>query len=218
MVRIAEREFIRRDWSKDMAAMTTGALSDIRIHMTASERDLFEKYLKKARFYLEYGCGGSTEAAVRLKTGRIVSIESDKKWVDELSTKPEIANAIVSGKLNLLHVDIGPVGAWGTPTDIKTIGSWPKYFLTPFQKFDYDFDLILIDGRFRVACALASHAFINDQSVLIIHDYQTRDSYSEVEKFFEIVEFVDNLFVFRKKTMINPRSFYSAVLSSMFRP
>eukprot|EP01036_Dinobryon_divergens_P011707 gene11707-15756_t len=46
-----------------------GHLSDILIHMTAGEINLFEKYLRKSKYYLEYGCGGSTEAAVRLKVG-----------------------------------------------------------------------------------------------------------------------------------------------------
>jgi hypothetical protein len=201
-----------------MTLMTTGELSDIRIHMTESERDLFEKYLRKARYYLEYGCGGSTEAAVRLKVGRIISIESDKAWVKQLSQKPEIEAAIEAGKLKLMHVDIGPVGAWGTPTDKATIGRWPKYFLTPFEKFSYDFDTVLIDGRFRIGCALACHAFLKDDAVMMMHDYQTRDGYSEVEKFFEIVEYNHNLFVFKKKSLINPRSFYSAVMNSMFHP
>jgi hypothetical protein len=193
-------------------------IADIRVHMTPEEVSLLHKYLKKSRFHLEFGCGGSTELAVRLKVGRIVSIESDKSWVDQLSEKPDISEAIAAKRLSLLHVDIGPVGAWGTPTDKSSISSWPKYFLTPFQKFDYDFDTVLIDGRFRVACALACHAYLKEKSIMLMHDYQTRDGYSEVEKFFEIVEMSNNLFVFRKKKIINPRSFYTAVLNSMFRP
>ncbi len=198
--------------------MSVGDIGDIRVHMTLDEVDLLQKYLKKSKFHLEFGCGGSTELAVRLRVGRIVSIESDKGWVDQLSEKPEISAAVAAKKLSLLHVDIGPVGAWGTPTDRSTIANWPKYFLTPFQKFDYDFDTVLIDGRFRVACALACHAYLKDHAIMLMHDYQTRDGYSEVEKFFEIIEFSNNLFVFKKKNLINPRSFYTAVLNSMFRP
>lgn len=198
--------------------MTTSELDDIRIHMTPDERALFEKYVRKSRFYLEYGCGGSTEAAVRLKVGRVFSVESDQNWIKQLSEKPEISAAIEAGRLRFLHADVGPVGSWGTPTDRKTIDRWPKYFLGPFEKFSVDFDTVLIDGRFRIGCALACHAFLKDDAIMMMHDYQARDGYSEVEKFFEIIEFSNNLFVFRKQKVINPRSYYTAVLNSMFRP
>lgn len=198
--------------------MAAADLSDIRIHMTADERSLFEKHLRKSKYYLEYGCGGSTEAAVRLRVGRIVSVESDKNWIKQLGEKPELSAAIEDEKLHLMHVDIGPVGSWGTPTDKATVGRWPKYYLTPFEKFSYDFDTVLIDGRFRVGCALACHAFLKDNAIVMMHDYQTRDGYSEIEKFFNIIEYSNNLFVFEKKKIINPRSYYSAVLGWMFKP
>jgi hypothetical protein len=197
--------------------MSDSNLSDIKIHMTDSERELFEKYLKKARFYLEYGCGGSTEAAVRLKVGRIISIESDKGWVETLSNKPELAAAIKEGKLRLIHVDIGEVAKWGAPKDDAMLRNWPDYFLRPFEKFEYEYDTVLVDGRFRIACALACHAFLMDSAIVMIHDYRTRDGYSEVEKYYEIIDNVDNLFVFKKKSKINYRSFYTSVLRSIFK-
>jgi hypothetical protein len=191
---------------------------NIKVYMSSAERNMFEKFASRARLYLEFGCGGSTEIIVRTKASRIVSVESDKAWIDQLAQKPELETAIKAKRLHFVHADIGPVKDWGAPADRSAVDRWPRYFLAPFEKNSYDFDTVLIDGRFRVACALACHAFLKESAIVMMHDYRSRDGYSEIEKFYEIVDSAENIFAFRKKAKVNSRSFYSAVLKSMFKP
>jgi hypothetical protein len=193
-------------------------LTSIQLQMTDAERSLFQKYLSKARYYLEYGCGGSTEFAVALGCGLIVSVESDPNWVKTLQENPAIAQAIAHKRLTIEYIDIGPVGAWGAPKDHSRITNWPSYFLTPFTKYDYPYDVILIDGRFRNACAYASWAFMQDNAALLIHDYTVRHSYHDIEKFFDLVDTADTLAVMRKKTKILPQALYISVLRNLFTP
>lgn len=189
----------------------------IRVRMTRNERALFENSLEGVKNYLEFGCGGSTEIVASRGTPKIISVESDRGWIEALSKKEHIAAALDAGRLKFEYVDIGPVKEWGVPKDESKIRNWPKYFLTPFTKYSLTYDYVLVDGRFRLACALAAHPFIGKSTVLAIHDYANRHKLFEVEKFYDITESSDTLFLFRKKENINQKSLYISVLSSLFQ-
>src|SRR5690606_30407997 len=76
-------------------------------------------------------------------------------WVEKLSRNREIASGIQAGTVKFLHVDLGPTGDWGYPTDISTAAKWPEYSLSAWRTLNaHSIDTVLIDGRFRVACAL----------------------------------------------------------------
>jgi hypothetical protein len=184
--------------------------------MTDRERSLFEKLVSNRNFYLEFGCGGSTEIAVELGAKQIVSVESDLNWIKKLQNKPRISLAMAQSRLMFEHIDLGPVGEWGSPKDESKIKNWPKYFMTPFMRYDFLYDLILIDGRFRPACAFAAYAFMGEDTILAVHDYLTRPSYYEIEKFFENQEEVDTLVVFKKKRNVVLRSLLTSVLNNLF--
>lgn len=197
--------------------MNVDVTSEVPIRMSTNESDLFRKYLSRSQVYLEFGSGGSTELAVASQIFKMVSIESDPNWVNSLRSKPAIAEAVSAGRLLFELVDIGPVGDWGVPKDHSKIQNWPRYFLTPFTKFEHQYDCILIDGRFRLACAFAAYVFASDTTKILIHDYINRQEYYEVEKFYDIVDQVDTLYVFQKRKNINLRSLYTSVLTSLFR-
>ena len=57
---------------------------DFPLRMSSAESDLFGKLLDSATTYLEWGAGGSTLAAVRSKIRQIVSVETDRAWIDRL--------------------------------------------------------------------------------------------------------------------------------------
>jgi len=64
-------------------------------------------------------------------------------------------------------------------------------------------DLILIDGRFRVACALeAARRRTLKGATIAIHDFQRRH-YQIARLFLKRVEMVERLAIFRRRTMIS---------------
>jgi hypothetical protein len=191
-------------------------LERVQIRMTAGERALFERSISKVRYYLEFGCGGSTEIAVAKGVPSIVSVESDADWIEKLKEKEHIAQAVANNRLRFEYVDVGPVGAWGVPKDESKIRNWPKYFLTPFEKYDRTFDYILIDGRFRTSCAFAAYAFAAEHTVVAVHDYINRHGFFEIEKFYDIIEAEETLYLFKKKPHVNLRSLYVSTLKSIF--
>ncbi len=186
------------------------------VRMTPDERCVLEREISRSNAYLEYGCGGSTELATFLARGPIVSIESDTAWISALKEKTHISEAIKSSKLQLLHVDIGPVREWGAPIDAQQIRNWPQYYLTPFTRFDLLYDLIVIDGRFRQSCALAAYALGQDRVRVIIHDYVVREAYHDIEKFFNVEESVDTLVVLTKKKGVHQRTLYESIFKFLF--
>jgi hypothetical protein len=175
----------------------------MRPHMKRQELKCFERYLSAASSYLEYGSGGSTVMAAEIPDLKIQTIESDKVWLDELATKPAVKTAIDQKRLSLVHVDIGPTGQWGRPIDESGRDRWPNYQTAPWRG-DYCPDLILIDGRFRVACAIQTALRLKNDAHIIVHDYRSRNQYHEIERFFKLVEEWQDLAVFSSAEIDRP--------------
>ena len=149
--------------------------------------------LQSAEHYLEYGAGGSTKLAVRVSTvSTITSVDSDPAFIsNHLGTDGDIQAAAQSGRLRFLVADVGPTGSWGNPLDRSKVHLWPNYALCPYLHGYYP-DLILIDGRFRIACGLAA-ALQAPKATILIHDYTCRRYYHVLERFLEIEDSVDTL-------------------------
>jgi|SRR5579884_47072 len=189
---------------------------DFPLHMSPAEAALLNELMQAARFYLEWGSGGSTLAAVRSNIGQIVSVETDAAWIERLRQHQEIASAVSANRLIFRHVDIGPVGHWGVPASESKIRTWPQYALDPFISTDFDYDLILVDGRFRNHCLLAVVNCASDKSLIFLHDYMFRHSYTVADKYFDTIRRVDTGILLKKRVNINYRSLYIDLINSLF--
>jgi hypothetical protein len=77
---------------------------------------------------------------------------------------------------------------------MATWNIYPNMWLTKSEEPD----LVLIDGRFRVACALT--VLLNsDKPYVIIHDFNNRSQYHCILIFYDVIESVDTLVVLKKK-------------------
>lgn len=165
-------------------------------HMTDAEFALLSKRMDGAQSMLEYGCGGSTVLAGFHGIAKIVSVDSDQEWLDKVVEAPELAGA----NFLPIHVDIGPTGPWGFPTDKGHAAKWPNYYKSPWAHFSDAPDLVLIDGRFRVACALYSILSCTPNTTYVIHDFWNREYYHAILEFLDCIERADSLGVFVAKT------------------
>lgn len=139
---------------------------------TGPELALFEALLACCTHYLEWGCGTSTAIAARQVSGSVTSIDSSPDWIARVQRSIEAPRI----EPRFVHADIGAVGAFGYPTDEGTRGRWPDYS-NPLRHVMRRPDLVLVDGRFRVACALQTFAAWN--TLVLVHDYQ-RAHYAEI--------------------------------------
>lgn len=68
-------------------------------------------------------------------------------------------------------------------------------------------DLILIDGRFRVACCLHCYNIIDKNTCIIFDDFLNRPEYHIVLDYYDIIEKTsDNIMVILKKKDRDPPS------------
>lgn len=152
------------------------------IHMPEAEAAALEEAYRNARVIGEYGSGGSTALAARDCTARIRSIESDAAWVAQLQGWLDENAPEARGRVDLRHCDIGPTGAWGTPTAARF---WRKFWTYPYALWaggDFDPDLVLIDGRFRTACLAATMLHCRQPLMVLFDDYTPRKHYHVVEE------------------------------------
>jgi hypothetical protein len=199
-----------------MAAPQQSSELDLPLRMSKAEEDLFAELLSTGKCYLEWGSGGSTLAAVRSKIRQIVSVETDRAWIDRLKQNDEIARAIANNRLVFRHVDVGPVGQWGMPLGAEKLRNWPRYALDPFVATDLNFDVILVDGRFRIHCLLAAANCAADSATIFLHDYATRHSYTIADKYFDTLEQADSAVLLTKRRNINQRALYIDLIHSLF--
>ena len=162
--------------------------------------------MKPGNIYFEFGSGGSTNLAsyYNLKT---YSVESNVKWHENLKRNGIIANYIT------IDLKANSAGYPGNNTDIN---DWKKYIQA--YKKEYNADIILIDGRFRVACALDIFGKIRNDTIILIHDYEHRKQYHILERFYIKIKSWKSLALFFKKTDLDyiPKNIYNFYLKEKF--
>ena len=179
----------------------------------------FRSYLASCHQYLEYGAGSSTLAAARAGVS-LVSVESDSTFLSAVERRCRSLAPSGAGKEVFVHGNIGPIGPWGKPVvpAVSRPGIWRRYPMAPWQVVGEDFraDFILVDGRFRVACALAVIAHQPDTSwTLLVDDYVGRDHYGALTHFAELVNLHGRMAEFRPKPGIGPANVRSALERSI---
>jgi hypothetical protein len=185
--------------------------------MTARELALFQASIANSKSYLEFGCGGSTVVAVSAGIERIVSIETDFSWIEKLRTVAVIREAEDQGILELRHVNIGPLGDWGVPKDRSRVENWPHYYAGPWRAGS-SYEFVLVDGRFRIACALIAALSADAASKIAIHDYTApeRIRYQIVEKYLERTDEAGSLIVFKKREDLDPKALSIDLIGHLF--
>ena len=150
----------------------------------------FLYFMNPKNIYFEFGSGGTTNVAsyYKLKT---YSVESDVRWHEKLKKTGINANYIT------IDLNATYMGYPGRNTNIK---DWKKYIQA--YKKNYNADIILIDGRFRVACALDIFSKIRNDTLILIHDYIERKEYYILERYYIKLKVWDTLALFIKNTKI----------------
>jgi len=177
--------------------------------MTDNEKKLFKEYIHKANVYLEFGAGGSTVAALFTGIKRVYSVESDKDYIEHLRQEYKIIRKSEKySRLVLIHANIGNVGEWGVPImsdNENNTERFLNYSKRVFEEYGEikSADVVLIDGRFRVACCLSVLLQTKETTIIIFHDYWNRPSYHIIERFVDYIDRVDTLMVCKKKSGVS---------------
>lgn len=152
-----------------MPSKTAGALAEL---LAASDT------------YLEYGVGGSTRLALQSGLTTLIAVESDRHYLDAATAMVEQARASVHWIP--VYVDVGPTGYLGFPKTLKSRMKWSNYAAAPWS-MGLQPDLILVDGRFRLACALLAARHAKPGTLVFFDDYTTRPWYWPARHYLSLV-------------------------------
>lgn len=157
------------------------ALQPPKLTLPDAEAAAVRAAYRGARVILEYGSGGSTVIAAENPKARVFSVESDAAWVQMMETwfaaNPAVAD------LTLVHADIGPTKQWGMPENNRRVAQWAGYPNAVWERPDFQQpDVVLIDGRFRLACFLTVLFRTKAPVTVLWDDYIDRPGYHRAEK------------------------------------
>jgi hypothetical protein len=151
----------------------------------------FKREVARAKAYVEFGSGGST---VFVDCAGIpgVSVENDPYYARA------VASRLKGGRITQRVVAMGLTQPWGVPWFPKV--RWAKaYVSAPWDIASFP-DFVLVDGRYRVACALEAARRAQEASAratLMFADYVSRPHYHPVERHLGPPELVGNEAIFR---------------------
>ena len=107
------------------------------------------------------------------KAACVVSVESDLDWLRAVQTRVAMAGA--SGRFEPIGVHIGLTKELGYPVigapSRRRVARWSHYPKAPWTPGRGPVDLVLIEGRFRVACALQSILSTSSETLIVLDDY-----------------------------------------------
>lgn len=155
---------------------------------TKSACMVWMSFLNSNTRYFEWGSGFTTRAADNI-TMRVTSVEGSREWYRTMK-----AHAF-SNRTTLQYIDIGETQAFSHPKD-PTRGSRYIHAINSTQ------DIILIDGRWRVACAVAAFPFLAPRGRLMVHDFG-RKKYHALLKIYVKETEVDELAILTPKSNVS---------------
>jgi hypothetical protein len=164
-----------------------------RVWMTNEEINTIRKYLKPTDIMLEWGSGGSTLYFSHF-VDYYYSIEHDTEYYN--SIEDEIFNR------NNIVLKLVPNNS---PRSLPTKKEEFIDYIRAVNTFNKKFDKVLIDGRARQWCGIEVLPYIDNNSIIFVHDW-VRDRYHTLLEYYYIVEEIpsnqldaNGLVVLRKK-------------------
>jgi hypothetical protein len=167
----------------------------------------FQERLKTATAYLEYGAGGSTFLAASSGIP-FISVDSDRYFLKAVRKKIKAHGFLDERSQTYHYADIGLTGPWGRPVmfgppSSGRAGLFSRYSdpPAPCQARGFAPDLVLIDGRFRISCALKLARLMKDRDdwTILVDDYVERPHYHLLEGFLRLQGCVGRMAVFARR-------------------
>jgi predicted O-linked N-acetylglucosamine transferase (SPINDLY family) len=168
------------------------AMQEPQVTFPAEVAAYVKRLYTQASVILEYGSGGSTLLAANMPEKTVISVENDARWAEDM--QGWIANATLPSTPRIYPVDVGETGKWARP---KNARHWKRFHTYPLKVWDEPYfeqpDVILIDGRFRIACFVTAYLRATKPMIVLFDDYVDRPHYHVVERLVKPTEFVGRM-------------------------
>lgn len=180
--------------------------------------EFFAKALQNASALIEFGAGGSTYMAASMGLP-FVSVESDATFLGMMRDKISHDWSIDPNLQHFVHRSIGLTRRWGRPLILETpdrsrlaLFKGLSDFPTEAQSLPLERAVVLIDGRFRVACALKSlRALQGRDFLLLVDDFRSRRHYRVISDFADAQPMQGRMAVFRPRQSVDTAALDAAI-------
>ncbi len=170
----------------------TSMFRDFVLTFTGPCKEYLQQAYAESELIVEYGSGGSTCHAAEIgKT--VIAVESSVHWLLELVAS--CAERGMPGRIVPLWSDIGDTKEWGFPVNDSKVKQWHRYATLPWlycADHELSPDTVLIDGRFRVACFIATCMAIRKPTRILFDDFTDRPHYHGVLELSPAIRHVGN--------------------------
>ena len=147
------------------------------VSLFGGDDQMFRNTLAGVANYAEFGAGESTIWVAGNTNARITTVDTSREWLDH------VKQAVGADRpVQFNWIDCGMLGDWGVPKGYDKRENFLNYAQC-IWKDDARYDLILVDGRFRVLCFLVALKNADAGTKLIFDDYTDRHHYHVVEEF-----------------------------------
>ncbi|MET0896883.1 MAG: hypothetical protein ABWY45_03115 [Mycobacterium sp.] len=177
----------------------------------------FVDRLSRSKRYLEYGTGGSTYMAAKLGVS-FVAVECDLRFLQAVEDKIVRDGYSRSAGQTFHYADIGSTGEWGRPVGAvspQRLENFRRYSDAPAGCFDDGDlpDLVLVDGRFRIACALKALRMLDGRqgATIAVDDYVERPDYHVIAEFAQLDKYVGRMAVFESPGVTDSKKLDEAI-------
>ena len=161
-------------------------------HLKNEELLAFLSLLTENTIFFETGSGCSSIIA-KYFAKKTYAVEGCKKFY-EFGLKNGLKDI-------LIFKDLKPDNpTWSYPGKESNENDWKNYFQS--YKVEYNADVILIDGRFKVATAMDIFNKIRNDTIILLHEYNRRPQYYVIEYYYNYIYHWGSLYAFAKKSEI----------------
>ena len=195
------------------------AISRPELTLPEAEAARLRAAYEAAGMVLEYGSGGSTVMAAEMPGTRVISVESDRDWAEMMLGWFEANPPAAGSAAEVVWVDIGPTKEWGHPVKASRHLQFARY---PLAVWDMDGfqqpDVVLVDGRFRTGCVMATAFRTTRPVTVLVDDYKRRKAYHRVEEFIGAPRMIGRMAEFEVTPMQPPPERLLEIVEMMTRP
>lgn len=163
---------------------------------SSAASEAFKCLLANANFYVEYGSGGSTYLAAKLgKKFESYEVSPDFASLVQKKIQSSLEPSCYKSVVKVIYC--GPTRSWGVPfpwiiNRFLYAKEMKSYSDPHWLNSGGNPDLILIDGRFRVACALKGVLALSEKDgwCMVVDDYADRKEYHVISQFVSLDKLV----------------------------
>lgn len=145
--------------------------------MNEHEYKFIEKYLNDDDIFLEWGSGNSTIYFSGI-VKKVITIEHDIDWINQIK---KVIDGYDINNIEMHHIPAH------TPQPIPCRYAQFKDYIEYVKENQFKFTKVLIDGRARKYCAKSIWDYIDEDTIVFIHDFN-RPDYQKTLKYYDLID------------------------------